>query len=71
VLEKARNITRATLSVSGRGPKNLERRRVMLSRLDGVYAVGVNHLTGMVSVEYDSGRITLERIRTVLKRQLR
>jgi hypothetical protein len=71
MLEKAENTARATLSVSGGGPKNLERRRALLSKLDGVYAVGVNHLTGMVSVEYDSGRITLERIRTVLKHRLR
>jgi hypothetical protein len=70
-LEKAKNIARATLSVSGDGRKNLERRRIILSKLDGVYAVGVNYLTDMVYVEYDSGRITLERIRTVLKHQSR
>jgi hypothetical protein len=70
-LERAKNIAKATVSVSGGGPKDLERRRIMLSKLDGVYTVGINYLTDMVYVEYDSGKITLKKIRTALKHRPR
>jgi hypothetical protein len=61
-----KGIARATLSVSGSEPKNLKKRRLRLSKLKGIRAVFVNYLTDMVYVEYDSGRITLDKIRRVL-----
>jgi hypothetical protein len=66
LLAKTKGIARATLSVSGGEPKNLKKRRLRLSKLRGVHAVFVNYLTDMVYVEYDSGRITLQKIRRVL-----
>jgi hypothetical protein len=61
-----KGIARATLSVSGGESKNLKKRRLRLSKLTGIRAVFVNYLTNMVYVEYDSGKITLDRIRRVL-----
>jgi hypothetical protein len=59
------NIARATISIEDSG--KLERSRARLSRLEGVHSVGVNLLTQMISVEYDPGEISLEKIRTALK----
>jgi hypothetical protein len=67
-LAKSKNIERANLSMSEDVPKNLKRRRARLSKLSGVRAVGINYLTNTVYVEYDSGKISLEKIRTVLGR---
>jgi hypothetical protein len=61
-----KGIARATLSFSGGESKNLKKKRLRLSKLKGIRAVFVNYLTDMVYVEYDSGRITLNKIRRVL-----
>ncbi len=65
-MAKSKNIAKANLSVSEEVPKSLKRRRAKLSKLDGVRAIGVNYLTNTIYVEYDSGKISLEKIRTVL-----
>jgi len=60
------NMARATFSFTD--GRTLERGRVRLSKLEGIHSVNVSLLTQMVSVEYDPQELTLERIRTVLKR---
>ena len=66
LLVKTKGIARATLSVSGSEPKNLKKGRLRLSKLNGIRVVFVNYLTGMICVEYDSRKVTLDRIRSVL-----
>ncbi|HZY46306.1 MAG TPA: heavy-metal-associated domain-containing protein [Candidatus Bathyarchaeia archaeon] len=60
------NLARATFSFDD--SRILERSRARLSKLDGIYSVGVSVLTQMVYVEYDPREITIEKIRTTLKR---
>ncbi len=60
------NIARATFSFTD--GRTLERGRVRLSKVGGIHSIDVSLLTQMVSVEYDPQEITLEKIRTILKR---
>ena len=66
LLAKTKTIARATLSVSRDGSGNLKNKRLRLSKLNGVRTVFVNYLTNMISVEYDSRKVTLDKIRSVL-----
>jgi Heavy-metal-associated domain len=60
------NLARATFSFPD--GRKIERSRAKLSRLEGIHSVGVSVLTQMVYVEYDPREITIEKIRTALKR---
>jgi hypothetical protein len=60
------NMARATFSVDD--SRKLEKNRAKLSRLEGVHSVGINVLSQMVYIEYDPQKISIEKIRTALRR---
>jgi hypothetical protein len=39
----------------------------ILNALQGVFSVEINHVTNMISIEYDAQKITLEEIRSKIR----
>ena len=70
---KSRNSGKAVLQLpvqSGEDQVNANKIIPILNALDGVQSVEINHVTNMVSIEYDEQRVTLEEIRSKIRQTI-
>ena len=64
-LQKQKTLAKGTIEVTQneRGVCRLEQLKEMLSKMNGVSSVEANHITHMLSVEYDPKKVTMDEIR--------
>ena len=59
-----KNRARCLIHISGDAhTKRLQKVKEDVSKLRGVLMVDVSHITGILSVEYDPGEVTIDQIR--------